>query len=181
MESHGAILTCLDSHNNHDAVYKFVVMDNNSLSKNILGRNLDTALAARLIDEYPRTKGGGKQKSTGQIPVTHPLWKKLANHNHCNRCMVVRIYNFARMPKAKSACTPADAERLKHNATYAVHEYETEDFETFKRMVWAVLYHHFGFHFTCNIHWFRWIQCKDNPVELEKLYYRCRDKDAALC
>jgi hypothetical protein len=67
METHGAILTCLDLHNNHDIVYELALMDNGSSSENIFRWNLDAALAAKLIDEYPRTKGGGKQKSTGHL------------------------------------------------------------------------------------------------------------------
>jgi hypothetical protein len=79
----------------------------------------------------------------------------------------------------KSLVTCADAERLKRNACYAVHEYKTEDFETFKRMVWAVFYHHFGIHDTCGP-WCAWLRNKDNPEELKKLFYRDRVKDNAL-
>jgi hypothetical protein len=45
------------------------------------------------------------------------------------------IYNLAYAKKSKSECTTTDAERLKRNMTYALHQYKSEDYDTFKRMV----------------------------------------------
>jgi hypothetical protein len=59
-------------------------MDDDSSSKNIIRWNSDAALKAKLIDVYPRTPKGAKKKSTGQLPISHPAWEKLADHNH--RC-----------------------------------------------------------------------------------------------
>jgi hypothetical protein len=39
MEAHGALLTCLKLHQNHNMVYKFVVMDDDSLSDGIQMRH----------------------------------------------------------------------------------------------------------------------------------------------
>jgi hypothetical protein len=30
--------------------------------------------------------------------------------------------------------------------TYTLHQYKTTDFVTFRKMIWAVFYHHFGIH-----------------------------------
>jgi hypothetical protein len=93
--------------------------------------------------------------------------------------MAGKCYNLAHAAKSVSECTTADAERLKRNMTYALHQYKTESFEIFKRMIWAVFYHHFGIHDTCG-EWCRYLQNKDNPEELKKLYYRCKVKNANL-
>jgi hypothetical protein len=44
MEATGAIKTCLDLHMNHNVVYEYVVMDDDSSSENILRWNSDGAL-----------------------------------------------------------------------------------------------------------------------------------------
>jgi hypothetical protein len=63
MEATGAIKTCLDSHINHNVVYEYVVMGDDSSSKNILRWNSDAALAAKLIDVYPRIASGRRGKT----------------------------------------------------------------------------------------------------------------------
>jgi hypothetical protein len=86
-----------------------------------------------LIDDYPRTAGAKKKNNTGQLPFTHPIWKKLANPNHCNCCMARKIYNWARVPQSKSMYTTAGTESFKKIITYTVHEYKTKDFATFTK------------------------------------------------
>jgi hypothetical protein len=95
------------------------------------------------------------------------------------RCLAEMIYKLARAPLSKSLVTNADAKWLKRNSCYVVHEYKTYDFETFKRIVWAVFYHHFGIHDTCGP-WCLWLRNKDNPEELKKLFYRDKVADKAL-
>jgi hypothetical protein len=95
--------------------------------------NMDEELAAGLIDTYPQMKSRAKQKSTGKLPCTHPVWKKPADPNHHNRCLVGKVYNLARLPNGKSECTLADAEKLKFNTTYDVHEYKGCSFKIFKK------------------------------------------------
>ena len=90
--------------------------------------------------------------------------------------MAGKIYKLARASKKVSLCSTADAERLKHNLTYALHEYKTHDFKTFKKMVWNVLYHHFDIHDTCG-DWCRSVQYQDNPEELKKLHYHDKITD----
>jgi hypothetical protein len=46
-------------------------------------------------------------------------------------------------------------------------------------MIWAVFFHHFGIHDTCG-DWCRSLKYKDNPEELKKLFYRCKEKDSLL-
>jgi hypothetical protein len=89
------------------------------------------------------------------------------------------IYKLARLPMCKSLVTTAVVEQLKRNSCYTVHGYKTYDFETFKRMVWAVFYHHFGMHDMCGP-WCSWLRHKDNPEELKKLLYQDIIKDAPL-
>jgi hypothetical protein len=91
-----------------------------------------------MIDEIPTTAKGYKKSDNGQLPLTHPAIKRLTNHNHRNRCMAAKFYLLARGPKYKSRLSLADAERLKQNLTYALHQYKGEDFATFKKMIWAV-------------------------------------------
>jgi hypothetical protein len=180
MEATGAIKTLKYLHLNHQIIYEFVVMDDDSSSENIMRWNSKAALDAGLITCLPTTPAGNEKKSTGQLPLTHPEWTKLADPNHRMRCQVGKIYNQAKAKKDVSLCTTADAERLKRNLSYAVHEYKLVKFPTFKKMVWSVLYHHFGKHDTCDVRWCRALQHKENPVELKKLHYRCCEKDAWL-
>jgi hypothetical protein len=93
--------------------------------------------------------------------------------------MAGKCYNYAYAAKSKSECMTADAERLKHNLTYMLHQYKSEDYETFKRMIWAVFYHHFNIHAMCG-EWCQYLQNKDNLEELKKLFYWCKFKNAKL-
>ena len=179
MEAHGAVQSCIHLHAHHNVVYEIIVMDDNSSTENILKWNFAEALEARLIDAIPTTTCGGKKVDNGQLPLSHPPILHLTDHNHQNRCMAGKCYNLARLPKLKSMCTTADAERLKRNMTYALHQYKSHDFEKFRTMIWAVLYHHFDIHDTCG-EWCRLLQNKDNPEELAKLHYRCKVKNDTL-
>ncbi len=173
MEAHGALQSCLHLHENHDVVYEIAVMDDDSTTENILKWNFQEAYEAGLIDNIPTTKSGGKKVDNGKLPLTHPAILRLADHNHRNRCMAGKIYNLARASKKVSNCTTADAERLKRNLTYALHEYKTHDFSTFKKMMWNVLEHHFDVHHTCGV-WCWLLQNKYKPEELKKLHYRSK-------
>jgi hypothetical protein len=133
-------------------------------------------LDAKLITKLPTTASGGKKVDNGGLPLSYPPIKRLADHNHRNQCMVGKIYKHARATKKVSLCTNADAERLKRNLTYALHEYKSHDFDTFKKMMWNVLYHHFDVHDTCG-DWCRSKQYCDNPEELKKLHYRSKVED----
>ena len=179
MEAHGALQSCIHLHEHHNVVYEVIVMDDDSSTENILKWNFQAALDEGLITSIPLTAGGSKKVDNGQLPITHPVIKRLADHNHRNRCMAGKFYNLARAPKKTSKCTSADAERLKRNMNYALHEYKSHDFETFKKMIWCVLEHHFNIHDNCGP-WCRSLQYKDNPEELKKLHYRCKVKDDVL-
>jgi hypothetical protein len=74
--------------------------------------------------------------------------------------MAGKIYKHARAAKKVSLCMNADAERLKRNITYALHEYKSHDFDTLKKMMWNVLYYHYVD--TCG-DWCRSKQSCDNP------------------
>jgi hypothetical protein len=117
------------------------------------------------------TASGAKKANKGKLPHTHPEWTKLADHHHRMGCLARKVYNLV--------VSTADAERLKRNACYAVHEYKGYDFEMFKWMVWAVLYHHFSCHNKCGA-WCPWLKNQDNPEELKKLFYCNKIKDVAL-
>jgi hypothetical protein len=179
MESHGALYSCVNLHENHNVIYEIIVMDDDSSTENILKWNFADALEAELISEIPLTAGGNKKTDKGQLPLTHPPIKRLADINHRNRCMAGKVYNLARLPKKKSMCSTADAERLKRNMNSALHEFKSHDFPTFKRMIWAVLNHHFNIHDTCG-DWCRSRRHAGNAKELAKLHYRCKDKNAEL-
>jgi hypothetical protein len=176
MEADGALVGCLHLHKNHNVVYEIIVMDDDSSTENILKWNFKEAFDKELIASIPKTPSGGKKVDNGKLPLTHPPITRLADHNHRNRCMAGKIYKLARGSKKKSLCSTADAERLKRNLTYALHEYKTHDFVTFKKMMWNVLYHHFDIHDTCG-DWCRSVQYKDNPEELKKLHYRDKVTD----
>ena len=179
MECTGALASCLHLHAHHDVVYETIVMDDDSSTENILKWNMQKALDERLITELPTTASGGKKVDKGQLPFTHPPINRLADINHRNRCMAGKVYKLARLPKYKSDCTTADAERLKRNMNSALHQYKSHDFVTFKRMIWAVLYHHFDIHDTCG-DWSRSTWFKNNEEELKKLHYRCKTKHSEL-
>ena len=149
MECTGALKSCLHLHAHHNVVYETIVMDDDSSTENILKWNMKKAFDAKIIDEIPTTACGGKKVDKGQLPFTHPPIVRLADINHRNRCMAGKIYKLARLAKYKSECTTADAERLKRNMNSALHQYKSHDFATFKRMIWAVLYHHFDVHDLC--------------------------------
>jgi fructose-1,6-bisphosphatase len=85
------------------------------------------------------------------------------------------------MLMGKGKVTIADAERLKRNSCYAIHECKSYYFtRTLRWMVWgAVLYHHFGMHDMCGT-WCPWLRNKETPAELAKLYYHDKIKDKAL-
>jgi hypothetical protein len=179
MECTGALKSCLHLHEHHNVVYETIVMDDDSSTENILKWNMQAAFDAKLIDAIPTTASGGKKVDNGQLPFSHPPIERLADINHRNRCMAGKVYKLARLPKYKSECTSADAERLKRNMNSALHQYKTDDFVTFKRMIWAVLYHHFDVHDTCGS-WCRSLKYKDNEEELKKLHYRCKTKNSKL-
>ena len=154
-------------------------MDDDSLTENILKWNFVEAYDADLIPCIPTTPAGNKKVDNGKLPLTHPAILRLADHNHRNRCMAGKFYNLAKMGKKKSMCSTADAERLKRNMTYALHEYKSHDFGTFKKMSWAVLYHHFNIHDDCG-EWCRSLKYKDRPEELNKLHYRSKEEHPEL-
>jgi hypothetical protein len=131
------------------------------------------------MTSYPQTAGGNDKVSRGDLPLSHPQWIKLADHNHRLRCLSNKCYALAKARQRISMCTHADALRLKRNVCYAVHQYKNEDFATFKRSVWAVLHHHFGDHSTCG-EWCPCLRKKDDPEALKKLFYRCKTKNAKL-
>jgi hypothetical protein len=165
MEAHSLLLSAQHLHLNHNCVLETIVMDDNSSLMNILQWYYEAAIAEGILTHAPTTPGGNKKANKGQLPLTHPLWKKLADQNHRLQCLAGKIYNFARKPMGESLCTRAEADRLKHNICYAVHEYKIYDFSTFKRMVWAVLHHHFGCHETCGPTWCPWLKSHDKPEE----------------
>ena len=132
-----------------------------------------------LLTAYPKTPGGKPKVSRGDLPLSHPPWVKLADHNHRMRCLANKCYGLAKAKQEVSMCSFADALHLKRNACYAVHDYKGEDFETFKKSVWAVLHHHFGDHSTCG-KWCPWLRNKDDPEALKKLFYRCKDNNVKL-
>jgi hypothetical protein len=179
MEAHGLLQNTLRLHGSHNCVLDIIIMDDDSSSANILQWDYEEAIKEGQLLTAPRTASGRKKESKGKLPLSHPEWTHLADHNHHLCCLASKVYNYARMPMGKSLCTTADAERLKRNACYAVHEYKMYDFETFKRMVWAVFYHRFSCHDTCG-KWCPWLRNKDNPEELAKLFYRDKIKDKAL-
>jgi hypothetical protein len=99
-------------------------MDGDSSTKNILSWNFQEAITEGLMTEAPETVKGNKKADKGQLPTSHPKIKRLAGHNHCNRCWADKCCNHLYATKGKSECTMADAERLKHNLTYALHQYK---------------------------------------------------------
>jgi hypothetical protein len=179
MEAHGALKSCIHLHTHSKVVYEIIVMDDDSSTENILKWNFVDALEAKLIPSIPTTPAGNKKVDNGQLPLTHPPILRLADHNHRNRCMAGKFYNLARAAKKDSKCSTADAERLKRNMTYALHEYKSHDFATFKKMSWAVLYHHFNVHDDCGP-WCRSLKYQDNPEELKKLHYRSKEEHPEL-
>jgi hypothetical protein len=124
VEAHGALHSyLLHIHRHHNVVYNIVVMYDNSSTENILSWDHNEALAAaNLIDEIPKTKGGKKKVNTGKLPITYPEIARLTNHSHCNQCMADKCYNLAYGAKCISECTTADAEHLKRNMMYALHQ-----------------------------------------------------------
>jgi hypothetical protein len=179
MEAHGALKSCIHLHKNHNVVYKIVVMDDDSSTENILKWNFEEAYKLDMIPEIPKIPAGNKRVNNGQLPLTNPPILRLADPNHRNRCMAGKFYKLARAKKGTIMCSTADTERLKRNMTYALHEYKSHDFETFKRMSWAVFYHHFNIHDDCGP-WCRSLKYKDNPEELKKLHYRSTVEHAEL-
>jgi hypothetical protein len=160
-------------------LYEIIVMDDDSSTENILKWNYVDAFDAKLIDMIPTTPAGNKKVDNGKLPLTHPPILRLADHNHRNRCMAGKFYNLARAAKKVSKCSTADAEGLKRNMTYALHEYKSHDFATFKKMSWAVLFHHFNVHDDCGA-WCRSLKYKENPEELKKLHYRSKEEHPEL-
>jgi hypothetical protein len=61
---------------------EYIAMDDDSTTMNILQWDYDNAIEVGLMPEFPRTKTGRKKPNKGCLPVTHPQWTKLANHNH---------------------------------------------------------------------------------------------------
>jgi hypothetical protein len=179
MEPSGALVNVLNLHTNHKCVMDIIVMDDDSSSQNILQWEIKEALAKKLYKKWPVTESGARKANTGKLPLTHPPWTKLADHNHRMRCLAGKCYKLARAKLDVSRVALADAERLKRNVCFAVHQYKSEDFATFKKSVWAVLHHHFGVHDTCG-EWCPWLKHKNNPEELKKLFYRCKTKDRAI-
>jgi hypothetical protein len=91
---------------------------------------MQKAFDAHLIDEIPTTASGGKKVDNGKLPFSHPPIERLDDISHRNRCMAGKVYKLARLPKYKSECTMADAERLKRNMNSALHQYKSHDFVT---------------------------------------------------
>jgi hypothetical protein len=149
MEAHGALHGCLNLHRNHNIIYEIIIMDDDSCTKSILSWNFQEAITEGLMTKAPKTANGNKKADKGQLPTSHLKLKRLADHNHRNRCWAGKCYNYAYATKGKSECLTTDAERLKRNLTYTLHQYKGEDFATFKRMIWAVFYHHFNVHGMC--------------------------------
>jgi hypothetical protein len=166
-------------HTHHDVVYEIIVMDNDSLTENSLKWNFVDALAEGLIMEIPKTPGGIKEIDKGQLSLTHPPILQLAAHIHCIWYMAGTCYLLAHAPKSKSMCSTADAERLKCNLTYGLHQYKGHDFKRFKRMLWAIFYHHFNIHDTCG-EWCSLLKNTGNPEKLNKLHYQYKVENAKL-
>jgi hypothetical protein len=84
----------------------------------------------------------------------------------------VKTLHSCQRKQITAPCT-ADAERLKHNLNYALHEFKGHNFATFRHMIWAVFYHHFNIHDICSACCHS-LQYKDNPEKLKKLHYQCK-------
>jgi hypothetical protein len=179
MEPHGLLTNTLDLFENHCCILDTIVMDDDSSSANILQWDYEAAIKKGMLTKAPQTPAGRKKENVGRLPLEHPPWTHRADINHRLRCLIRKVYALAYMALGKSLVTPADAERLKRNVSYAVHEYKLCEFAVFKKAVWAVLYHHFGDHSTCG-EWCPARKHKDDPAELAKLFYRDKIADKAL-
>jgi hypothetical protein len=179
MECNGSFENVNELHTKHNCVMHVIVMDDDSSSENILQWEIKSAMEKELLTTWPLTPSGARRSNKGKLPLSHPPWTKLADHNHRMRCLAGKCYKLARAKLEISKVTTADAERLKRNVCYAVHQYKSEDFPTFKKSVWAVLHHHFGCHDTCG-EWCPWLKNKDKPEELKKLFYGSKDTDKAI-
>jgi hypothetical protein len=69
--------------------------------------------------------------------------------------------------------------KIEAQSDLCANQYKGEDFETFKRMLWAVFYHHFNIHDTCG-EWCSLLKNVGSPEELKKLHYWCKLKNAKL-
>jgi hypothetical protein len=116
--------------------------------ENILKCSFMDAFEAGLIDEILKTASGGKRVNNGKLLLIHPHILRLAKPNHRNRCMSSKCHNLVWLSK-KKVCTAADSECLKCTMNYALHEFKGHNFATFRRIIWAVLYHHFNRHCMC--------------------------------
>jgi hypothetical protein len=59
-------------------------MDDDSSTENLLRWNFAEAIDKDLLNAVPLTKGGYERKDKGQLPLSHPEIKRLADHNHRN-------------------------------------------------------------------------------------------------
>ena len=74
MEVHGALYSCVNLHENHNVVYKIIVMDDDSSTENILMWNFADTLEAELISEIPLTAGGNKKNRQGTTATDSPSY-----------------------------------------------------------------------------------------------------------
>jgi hypothetical protein len=128
---------------------EYIFMDDNSSSQNILRWDYEEAIKAGKLTEFARTAGGKRKNNKGKLPLSHPPWTKLADHNHHMQCLAAQCYKHVHAALSETLLTTADAERLKCNCCYVVHKFKSYDFATFKDMIGVVLYHPFGVHDTC--------------------------------
>jgi hypothetical protein len=61
-------------------------MDDDSSSQNIFQWDFGEVMKTDQLLTIPK-KSGGKKANKGKLPLSHPQWQKLADHNHWMRCL----------------------------------------------------------------------------------------------
>jgi hypothetical protein len=96
-------------HTHHDIVYKIIViMDNDSLTENIVKWNFVDVLEAGLIDITPKTLGGNKQKTKVNC---HSLTHRFCN---CRPQPLLPVHGWQALPLCVGT-------KIKKHAQYCRH------------------------------------------------------------
>jgi hypothetical protein len=178
MEAFGAAFNVNGLYQNFQCYTKKLVSNGDASTKSVLG------WSCRQAQEFfkavwPRTEANSKKKDNRLLHILHKRIEFLADANHRVKTYAGPLFALGRLPEGVSEATSTDAERMKRNMGYAIHQNKKKDLDGMRKAMTAILEHHFNDHTFCG-EWCRALFWKDDERVRQALKYRCKEKNSKL-
>jgi hypothetical protein len=150
MEAFGTFRCVQELWQAKEAYVATFVMDDDSSCRAILQHGIQALRDAGRITEEEAAKTVATDDK-GILPLEHPPLNFKGDKNHRIRNYAKKLFDWARANNLVSKCQSGDAERLKRNFSYLLHQRSKikQSFCRFQRDAKACLQHHFNDHHFC--------------------------------